>query len=359
MIVDVPRLLEALGIKAREHGGELWAACPHPQHSETRPSWSIKDDPHDPANGTHYCFGCQFTGTPVDLVAAVIGIPPGAAYRWIKDRGFVLQGVLPLEVALSVRTRTTALRIPRGLIAKPFERWATPVRVYAQRRGLTPEQVKRWELCYAIDGDMAGRIVFPCQDVDGTWLSWHARTYCAQDKRYKNASAADGFDAGAVFGLRWWPDSEVRSESTLVLTEGALDALACEREGAAYIAAIGGSEPHARQLLKLASWGRILVATDGDKAGDNLYLTLRQAIGAKVDCRRVDIPRTTETEKWDAAKLAVKQPGKLRTLLLLAENGESAEPRNGEAPSASAAQSPGKNSARRVLRRLRVPGNGS
>lgn len=369
MIADVPRLLEALKIKTRDHSGELWAACPHPQHKETRPSWSIKDDPHDPANGTHYCFGCQFTGGAVDLVAAVIGITPGAAYRWIKDNGLIVQGSLPLAVAFEVRNRyaTSTLQIPSRLIGGALDRWATPVRRYATARGLTAEQIERWEICYAVDGDMAGRIVFPCKDTDGQWLSWHARTYCAQDKRYKNASHADGFDAGAVFGLRWWPKPEERADEVLTLTEGALDALACEREWSPFICALGGSDPHQRQLLKLASWGRILVATDGDKAGDKLFLTLKNAIGGKVDLRRVAIPRSTETTKWDAAKLANKRPGLLRTLLLDANADAKRKPvrKRSDAGNAGAAQnaspdpSRASHSPRTHRRRLLAPRNGS
>jgi DNA primase len=355
VIVDVPRLLEALKIKAREHGRELWAPCPNPSHNETRPSWSIKDDPHDPSNGAHFCFGCQFTGDAVALVAAVVGITPGSAYRWIKDRGLTVQGSLSLAVKLEVRNRyANGLQIPSKLIGGELGLWASPVRKYAVSRGLTQEQIERWEICYAVDGAMAGRLVFPCKDWDDQWLSWHARTYCGQDKRYKNASHADGFDEGALFGMRWWPEPVERRVSVMVLTEGAIDALACEREGADYIGALGGSDPHARQLLKLSTWGRILVASDGDKAGDKLFTTVAHAIGGKVDVRRVDMPRVVPGDKWDAGKLAVKRPGVLGKLLCLANDAGKDESRaapTGE-PSKSSTQ------PRLIRRRLLVRGNG-
>lgn len=289
--VDVPRLLDALGIKTRSHGDELWGPCPHPDHNETRPSWSIRNDPTHPNNGAHYCFGCHFTGGPVDLVQAVLGISMGGARQWITDRGLWLSGALPLAVRFEVVNRwAPGLKLPKGMIEGPLERWVTPVRRYAVKRGITEEQRERWDICYTVDGGMGGRIIFPVKDEVGRWLSWHARTYCGQDKRYKNAAREDGYDPGSVFGMRHWPPIECRGDSVLVLTEGAIDALACERVGAEFIAATGGSDPHARQLLKLQSWGCMLVATDGDHAGDKMFQILQHALGSRVDVRRVAIP---------------------------------------------------------------------
>lgn len=315
MSADIPRLLDALGIQARRHRDELWAPCPHPDHTETRPSWSIVNLPYERSNGTHHCFGCHFEGGPVDLVRAVVGMSWSGAKQWITDRGLWLQGSLPLAVEFAVVNRySSGLRIPKGLISGPLDSWVAPVKRYAVSRGLIPSQVERWEICYAVDGDMGGRILFPIKDETTKWLSWHARTYCNQDKRYKNASSADGFDPGAVFGMRWWPPVDQRSGLELVVTEGALDSLACERAGARYIAAVGGSEPHARQLLKLGTWGKILVATDGDKAGDAMFYYLRHALGSRCDVKRVAIP-----EGSDAAELPVDQ---LRVLLRVASQGD-------------------------------------
>jgi len=315
--VDVPRLLDALGIKGRPHGSELWAPCPSPDHpGETRPSWSIRNDPSSTHNGAHYCFGCQFTGGPVDLVQAIIGLSWGGSRQWITDRGLWLKGSLPLAVRFEVLNRyAMGLKLPGGLIEGPLPRWATPARRYVLGRGITEEQRERWELCYAVDGAMGGRVVFPIKDETTRWLSWHARTFCNQDKRYKNASREDGYDPGAIFGMRWWPHPEARAGATVVVTEGSIDSLACERAGARFIGAIGGSEAHARQLLKLQPWGAILVATDGDNAGDNVFKGLRHALGRRCSVRRVAIPRGT-----DAGKLGESAEGleELRRLLCLA-----------------------------------------
>lgn len=236
----------------------------------------------------------------------------GGSRAWITDNGLWLKGSLPLAVSFEItKLLSNRLRIPSKLLSGPLNTWVTPVRKYALQRGLTEAQCFRWDICYAIDGAMGGRIVFPVKDENEEWLGWHARTFCNQDKRYKNASEADGYDPGAIFGMRHWPPPNERAGLSLVLTEGALDALACERAGARFLAAIGGSEPHARQLLKLQQWDRILVATDGDHAGDRMFSTLQGFLGRRIDVRRVKIPTD-----YDAAELTRDQ---LRELLWQAE----------------------------------------
>jgi 5S rRNA maturation endonuclease (ribonuclease M5) len=244
---------------------------------------------------------------------AVRGLSMGGSRQWITDRGLWLKGSLPLAVTFEItKLLSNKLRIPSKLLSGNLAVWVTPVRRYALKRGITEAQRFKWDICYAIDGAMGGRIVFPVKDEKEEWLGWHARTFCNQDKRYKNASEGDGFDPGAIFGMRHWPPPDERQGLSLVLTEGALDALACERAGAKFLAAVGGSEPHARQLLKLQQWERILVATDGDDAGDRLYRTIKFALGTRVDVRRVEIPRNA-----DAAELTREV---LKVLLWQAES---------------------------------------
>ena len=303
MSVDVPRLLDALGIGYRTHGPELWAPCPHPEHKETRASWSIYWQAASPGNGGHHCFGCGFGGDALDLAAACLGGTSRAhARQWVTDHGLWLVGAVPLAVELVVRpSARQRLTLPLGLLGGPLGQWVTPVRRYMQGRGITATQVMRWRILYATDGSMAGRIVFPLRDERGEWLSFHARSYADQEKRYKNASAADGFDPGAVFGLEHWPAVAARKAETVVLTEGTIDALACERAGANHICAVGGSQLHARQLLKLARWGRIVCATDGDAAGEKLANAVRGQLA-----RTCTVVRAPIAKGEDAASMPVE-----------------------------------------------------
>jgi hypothetical protein len=250
------------------------------------------------------------TGNAPALVMEVLGgVSWGHALQWITDKNLWLKGAIPLEAALEVRApRFRKLRIPSGLRGGPLDTWVTPARRYAVNRGLTPEQVLRWRIMYGIDGDMVGRIVFPIRTVGGEWQSFHARTYAGHEKRYKNASEEDGYDPGAIFGEEFWPIvGGIKKAQTLVLTEGAINALACERAGATFIGAIGGSEAHARQLLKLSMWGRIVAVTDGDAAGDKLATGLIGQLARTTKVERAAIPPGK-----DAAEMA---PALLREVL--------------------------------------------
>lgn len=305
-LADIPRLLDELGIKYRTHGGELWAPCPSPKHKETRASWSIQCDPQSQSHGVFYCFGCHFTGNAPALVMERLGgVSWGYALQWITDKGLWLKGTLPLDARLEIRApRARKLKIPAGLRGGPLDTWVTPARRYASSRGITSEQILRWRIMYGIDGDMVGRIVFPLRTLGGEWSSFHARTYAGHEKRYKNASEEDGYDPGAIFGEEFWPfDAGIKRASTVVLTEGSINALAAERAGATFIAAIGGSEAHARQLLKLSMWGRLVTLTDPDDAGDRLATSLQAQLARTTIVVRAPVPAGLDAQQMPLVQL--------------------------------------------------------
>ena len=304
-LANLPKLLDYLGVKYRDHRGELWAPCPHPNHDEKRASWSIHNAPGNPeGHGSFYCFGCHFQGGPLDLVQAVLGFSRSHAIAWMTEREFWLEGVVELKTAIEVR-RAVGLTVPTGLVSgKPLEEWHPMARDYAIGRGITAEQVTRWGLCYALTGDLAGRLVMPLRAPDGEWRSYHARTFVDSEKRYMNASTEQGYDPGAIFGAVRWPCVTERRSQTLVLTEGALDALACERAGVEYVGAVGGSEVHPRQLLQLASWGRIVMASDGDAAGDALAVRVATMLRAHSVVVRAPIPKGCDAQDLDPYELA-------------------------------------------------------
>jgi DNA primase len=305
VIVDVRRMLDALGIAFTEQHSELWARCPSPKHEEVEASWSINAKTGDDACGLHHCFGCGWGGTPVDLVAEVIGTQASSARQWLRDQGLVIGETVPLDVELVVRRRAASgLRVPTTM-GGPLPAWATPARRYAEARGITPEQVTRWDLGYAVDGRLAGRVIFPVADELGRLRSFHARSFVGDRTRYMNATRRDGHDPGAVFGQRHWPPSlDFRKRHAVALTEGALDALACERAGSPFIGAIGGSEPTPSQIVKLSTWGGVIVATDNDKAGNKVAELIALGLGRHCQVARATMPPGADACDLTCADLA-------------------------------------------------------
>lgn len=297
--VDIPRLLTALGVHdLKPQGDEIWAPCPYPEHTEKTPSWSIQMDTTDPLkNGFNYCFGCEEKGGPVHLVREVLRLSSySAAMKWIRDKKLDLDSTPPLRVKIAVKSHSvTGLPWPQGCkAAVPLDAWNGVARRYVEARGITATQVARWGLAVGGFGRTRQRIVIPTFDRYGRLLSWTARAYAGQDKgpdplpRYMDPKEEDGPDLGGVFGEEYWPERP--SRDTLVICEGGFNALACERAGAQYVAALSGSSLDKGQLLKISTFGKLLIATDLDKAGTKIAKVLAGSLARWRKSKRVQFP---------------------------------------------------------------------
>jgi DNA primase len=316
--VDITRLLLALGVTDfRERNGEIWAPCPYPGHPEKEPSWSIKLEPGNPLrHGYNFCFGCKQSGGPVHLVRERIGLSTySAAIDWIKERKLDLDSTPPLRANLKItRPRFGAFPHPKGAPQTPYAQWNSVAKKYVEKRGITVDQVERWGLCVGKYGPTRQRIVFPIFDSNGILLNWTGRAYAGQDKgsnpepRYRHPRDEENADRSAIFGEEFWNDRP--SRDMLVLCEGAINALACERAGARYIGALSGSAFDKGQVLKLAAFGRVLIATDVDKAGDQIAGSLMAALSGWKRVRRMPLP-----EGKDPADIATKDMPALRKLI--------------------------------------------
>ncbi len=317
MQVDVPLLLEALGIASEESNTgaeEMWACCPFPEHDEDTPSWSIKNDPSMEKHGSHYCFGCGRGGSPVDLVMEVIDLSGyGAAIAWLKERSLDLDGIVRWESIEFVPKRPgvhQTLEQPYG-VRSAYKKWTTNAKRYVASRGITEAQIYRWSIGCIPMGPLAGRIYVPAYDRAGALLSYTARDYTGDAKsRYKepDGKGMDGAHPGAIFGEEHWPIEMLRSE--LILNEGAFNAMACERVGARFTGALYGSDLSKEQLLKLKSWKSIVIASDLDTAGNKMARKLLANLARWGNTRRVDFP-----DKRDPNDLEREDPKLLKELL--------------------------------------------
>jgi len=299
--INVPELLSSLGIGFKRQGRELWASCPYPGHDRDKtPSWSIVDG--GDRNGYNHCFGCGASGGALDLILEVVGLSDyKAAANWAAERGLDIDGAEQLDVALVIRSprsnRKAELLEPRGMISGSLAAWPTPARRYAIDRGLSAEQVQRWDLRCAVDGDLAGRLWIPTRDAAGKLLDWTARSWCGEDLRYK--SAPGGGLPGSIFGEQHWPELAARATQEIVICEGAFDALACERAGARNVAGLSGVSRYDRwTCMKIAGWGSIVIAVDPDDAGDRVA-ELLEMLGRDPRARsvqRAELPRGVDCD---------------------------------------------------------------
>ncbi|MHA1569042.1 MAG: toprim domain-containing protein [Alphaproteobacteria bacterium] len=294
MNVDIPNLLRALGIEARDHNGELWAPCPYPGHDENEPSWSIRwDGPGGLKNGHNSCFGCQEAGGPIHLVKRINGFQLSSTAReWIIKRGLDLGNKAPMRARVVIRgATTTGMKQPHGVHTGPLDAWITPSRRYAVARRITDDQVERWGLGYGTHGTYMARLYIPTHDAHGALVNWTLREFHGEGARYINPESGEGADKAAIFGERYWPPTPAsRSLATLVVCEGELNGLAIERAGAPYFGALGGSKVDPRQLLRISQFGSIVLASDVDQAGNAVAMALKASLTRWRNVRRVPFP---------------------------------------------------------------------
>jgi DNA primase len=319
--VDVPKLLERLGITPTSTGVETWARCPFPDHEDKNPSFQIHDEEGDEKNGWFTCFSCGKTGGAVQLVSGLLGwtkVVDGEevadvkrALAWIRKNDLVTH---ELQV-FATKVRSTGslygapFRIPRDVFFGPLEEWPGPPRTKLEARGVTAEQVRRWGIGYAVTGSLKHRWVIPKRDATGKAVGYTARTYLTREKkRYLEPSEREGADPAAVWGEEHWLSGE---RGTVVVVEGALDGLACERVVPptwSLAALSGASRTSGRVLEKVGTFARVLVVTDGDQAGEIAALALREG------CPGSEVVRVSLGDE-DANEIERRDPGALRALL--------------------------------------------
>lgn len=311
--LDVPELLQRLGIAAKRQGRRWWAKCPLTSHggTDTAPSWNIHDEPGGEKHGLHICYGCGGGGGPLALVRDLLQLEPEEARAWLGSEDAA--ELLPRIEVVQTKAPLRRFALPAGVRFLPLDEWPDTPRRYVENRGVTASQVDRWGIGYAVDGDLGGRIVLPVRAADGRVAAYVGRAFLGSLQRYDEPTEKDGADLSVMFGEEHWPAP--RDRKHLWVAEGTWDALAIERCVGGPIGALRGSQfgdfdvgkggalHGLRRLATMGTFGAVTLVTDPDKAGNKAAAVVRETIGRWCAVRRVILPVGT-----DAAKLAVDDP---------------------------------------------------
>jgi DNA primase len=294
MRLDAAKLLESLGIDAEQKHDELVALCPAPWHDDQRAgTWRMVAE--GDRTGLHNCWSCGLQGDAIGLVRVVQGVGYLAAACWVEEYALTDEDA-PSNVRVLFEERLV-FRMPVGFEHAPLARWPSVFWRYARSRGVTPAQVERWGIGYALEGRLEGRIVFPLRGRRGELLSYSARAIDDHaDARYLNPRKSEGAKQ-ALFGEERWGQ---HPHEVVVVVEGAIKALAVERVADVAVAGlIGASQAESAEVhRKLSRFDEVVVATDPDAAGDRAALALERALGV-VACRRARPPEDADIEELD------------------------------------------------------------
>lgn len=285
-------------VQLKRVGRREQGLCPF--HPEKTPSFSV-----NPEEGLYYCFGCGAKGDVITFVREVDGLDFVQAVEHLAKRaGVALHYTSANESAERQRRRTLVDAVRRAvdwyherLLTSPD---AGPARAYLRSRGLTGEQVRRYQVGWAPDAwdELAralrlpdkvladsglgfvnrrqrqqdafrGRIMFPIFDVNGDPLGFGGRIMPGgEGPKYKNSSDGPLYQKSRVlYGLSW-AKADVVAAGEVVICEGYTDVIGLAEAGVPRGVATCGTaltEEHIRTLKRFAP--RVVLAFDADAAG--------------------------------------------------------------------------------------------
>jgi len=315
---DVEVLLDLLGIEADFYGfnkrGKWVALCPNPKHDDKNPSWSINDNPGNAKNGSHYCFSCGYGGGPWELAAAVWDCSVTEAGRRLSSILKEQDSKLPEIFAITLKEQnklSPRLKWPLGCtFPGKIESWYKPALKYLYNRGVTNEQILKYELGYSIRGRLKHRIIVPIYTC-GRLVTYVARIYLPGEPRYKMAKSDEpGVDSKvAIFGEKFF-DTKI---NIVTIAEGSFSMLALDRAGAPNPCAILGSNLTPEKSMILSQFDNIIIASDPDAAGDKLANEI-QTMGRNKKVLRLQLEKSPDDTSYELLRNSIK--GAMKQLLI-------------------------------------------
>jgi len=293
-------IVEIIGsrVALKKAGREYKACCPF--HNEKTPSFWVS-----PVKQFYHCFGCGAHGTALGFLMQYDQLPFPEA---VED----LAGRLGLEVpheAGSARAPGDELTPLYALLGRVAEFYAANLRssararAYAEKRGLLPQTVERFQIGYASDAwdellkrEGAGteqrralaaagliiergasegyydrfrdRLMFPIRDTRGRVIAFGGRVLEQGEPKYLNSPETALFHKGKeLYGLY---ESRLARQSLkrLLVVEGYMDVVRLHQAGITYAVATLGTATtpeHLRRAFRLVSAPALCF--DGDRAG--------------------------------------------------------------------------------------------
>jgi len=287
-------------VPLKRAGSNLVGICPF--HNEKTPSFTVF-----PATKSFYCFGCGAGGDIFGFVMQSEGLDYRSAVESLASRAGI-----PMEqddsYTKAERPAVSRQRIVEAMKAAGRFFYAslnsdigTAAREYLAKRKITPTTIKRFGIGYAPDSwdslyrhmtslgfteeetrasfltamskngrafdIFRNRIMFPIFDITGDCVAFSGRRLNEQDERkYINTSDTAAFKKSKVlFGLNI---AKQQNDGSLIMCEGAVDAIALQQAGFTNAVATLGTaitSEHARIISRFVK--TVYLAYDIDKAG--------------------------------------------------------------------------------------------
>lgn len=272
---------------------DYWACCPF--HGEKSPSFHADD-----RKGIYHCFGCGVTGDAFRfLVELERKTFPEAVEELANAAGVPLPQETPESRQQAARRLTLVEANERAAVW--FQQQLTASRetmAYAVGRGITPQEIAKYRLGFAPDGNtlksaglgdqrdlidagllgesdgrvydrFRNRLMFPILNAKGQAVAFSGRAMGKdQEPKYLNSPETEIFNKGTMLYNGAAARERAWAGAQLVLVEGQIDVIAASRIPELVAAAPMGTaftEDHVKLMMKAAD--SPVLCFDGDAAG--------------------------------------------------------------------------------------------
>jgi DNA primase len=301
---DATDIVAVIGrsVTLKKAGNSWKGLCPF--HGEKTPSFNVV-----PSKQMFHCFGCQEGGDVFAFLmkhdklnfAEAVKLLAGEAGITVEEQ----ERDPRAEAELKEREELTRLlELAADWFRRNFNEGpeAEAARAYALKRGLSPETLERFQIGYApgdggaleraalkkgytseqlLKAGLLGkgedgrtysrfrrRLIFPIQDARGRVVGFGGRILGEGEPKYLNSPETALFSKGRLlYALPQAKDAMLKKKRAL-LTEGYMDAIACQQAGIHEAIAVLGTaltEEHAKQLKRYVD--QVLLVFDADMAG--------------------------------------------------------------------------------------------
>ena len=361
-MIDIQKLLIAINAKTKHgkrYAKEYWDLCPHPEHNDGSPSWSINIDPEDDNFGTHNCFSCGYKGNFITLTKDKLSHTTGKildnkqAADFIIDL-FTLNSVdedtiynLILEEREQILDEVEEEKGPKpSELPEEFELITKQTKKYFNYmtkpisdggRGIKEELIYKYKIGFADEGKYHDRIIIPFIQ-KGELISFLARSIlptvnskkkngkeyivcpecgklspfghqecikCDYDlSKFVVKKQRARYPKGSTMEYMLWGIDELDSELDYVIpVEGAMDKLRLESLGYKNVLCLFGNKISDFQVellkehqSKISKKLRVFLFPDADEGGDTLIEFANMKLKYEFPAWVVELP--WQPEDW-------------------------------------------------------------
>lgn len=300
-MVDVGKLLDQLGIPYQEIGNDYRTKCWF--HEEKNPSMSI-----DKEGGYYHCFSCKRSGTVFSILNHFLGVAGVDALRYLgsmdtvpttkeeeKERYEKLKEEVELRGPLNQISRRIIVDLPKHKMLESHP--------YLEKRGITREEIKEWQISKVIEQPYDGWIMIPIYKY-GKLRNYFLRSPFDNRKLYGKYPVAD-----LLVGL----DTASDLFKPIYVVEGIFDMIFLRRTGVQVVAALTNrlysntsklqSELlNDKQLELLRKFEHVVIVPDTDDPG---YQLVKDALNLSTSSK-VGVCKLPQQRK-DAAECSLRE----------------------------------------------------